>query len=169
MTPEEQLDEARGEEAVRLWDYVEDGPARPGRGAIATIAARLAREGWTPPEPVVDPDVLAFREWGAADSEADGWTGGATLHRQGHFDLSETAQAYLAGARMATEREQERAALLARCMRQEAARLRELSTINDFDETVSDGGITAGMVCRQEIAQIAQSLNDALAKNVGEA
>ncbi|MFN9042934.1 MAG: hypothetical protein ACK5Y7_02505 [Betaproteobacteria bacterium] len=132
------------------------------------FAARLAREGWTPPEPV-DPDVLAFREWGAADSEADGWTGGATLHRQGHFDLSETAQAYLAGARMATEREQERAALLARCMRQEAARLRELSTINDFDETVSDGGITAGMVCRQEIAQIAQSLNDALAKNVGEA
>ena len=136
---------------------------------IEYFIIEVVRENWTPPEPVVDPDVLAFREWGAADCEADGWTAGATLHRQGHFDLSETAQAYLAGARMATEREQERAALLARCMRQEAARLRELSTINDFDETVSDGGITAGMVCRQEIAQIAQSLNDALAKYNGEA
>ncbi|MCA6361317.1 hypothetical protein [Phenylobacterium sp.] len=76
------------------------------------FAARLAREGWTPPEPVVDPDVLAFREWGAADSEADGWTRGAALHRQGHFDLSEGAAAFLAGARMAREQEQERAKVL---------------------------------------------------------
>jgi len=103
MTPEK-LDEARAKEAWRLFST--DGPT------AVTIAARLARENWTPPEPVVDPDVLAFREWGAADSEADGWTGGATLHRQGHFDLSETAQAYLAGARMAAEREQERAKVL---------------------------------------------------------
>ena len=132
MTPEEQLDEARGEEAVRLWDYVEDGPARPGRGAIATIAARLAREGWTPPEPEpADPDVLAFREWGAADSEADGWTGGATLHRQGHFDLSETAQAYLAGARMAAEREQERAKVLVEYVSAHTQGLNAILTCHD--------------------------------------
>ena len=92
MSPEE-LDEARAKEA----------------GGDPVKAARLAREGWTPPEPVVDPDVLAFREWGAADSKADGWTGGATLHRQGYFDLSEVAKAYLAGARMAREQERERA------------------------------------------------------------
>ena len=100
MTPEE-LDEARTREAMRLWG---SNIWKPGDvSAVGNIAARLAREGWTPPEPVVDPDILAFREWGAADSEADGWTGGATLHRQGHFDLSEGAQAYLAGARMARE------------------------------------------------------------------
>jgi hypothetical protein len=75
---------------------------------VQDYVIEVVRENWTPPEPV-DPDILAFREWGAADSEADGWTGGATLHRQGHFDLSEGAQAYLAGARMAREREQERA------------------------------------------------------------
>jgi hypothetical protein len=98
MTPEEQLDEARGEEAVRLWDYVEDGPARPGRGAIATIAARLAREGWTPPEPEpADPDVLAFREWVATSPYRTPGT---------------LCQAYLAGARMAREQEQERAKVL---------------------------------------------------------
>ncbi|MCA6276579.1 MAG: hypothetical protein IM662_02320 [Phenylobacterium sp.] len=108
MSPEEQLDEARGKEALREADeanryftFLE----------VATLAARRAREGWTPPEPV-DPDVLAFREWGAADCEADGWTAGATLHRQGHFDLSEGAAAFLAGARMAREQEQERAKVL---------------------------------------------------------
>jgi hypothetical protein len=69
---------------------------------VQDYVIEVVRENWTPPEPV-DPDILAFREWGAADSEADGWTGGATLHRQGHFDLSEGAQAYLAGARMARE------------------------------------------------------------------
>jgi hypothetical protein len=95
MTPEE-LDEAR---------------VRAERIRRRRFAARLAREGWTPPEPV-DPDVLAFREWGAADSEADGWTRGAALHRQGHFDLSEGAAAFLAGARMAREQEQERAKVL---------------------------------------------------------
>jgi len=61
MTPEE-LDEARTREAMRLWG---SNIWKPGDvSAVGNIAARLAREGWTPPEPVVDPDVLAFREWG---------------------------------------------------------------------------------------------------------
>ncbi len=75
---------------------------------VQDYVIEVVRENWTPPEPV-DPDILAFREWGAADSKADGWTGGATLHRQGYFDLSEVAKAYLAGARMAREQERERA------------------------------------------------------------
>ena len=160
MTPEE-LDEARTREAMRLWG---SNIWKPGDvSAVGNIAARLARENWTPP-PAVDPYILAFREWASNKSP-----NGARMYRSGVHDTGYVAQCFLAGARTATRRELERAALLARCMRQEAARLRELSTINDFDETVSDGGITAGMVCRQEIAQIAQSLNDALAKNVGEA
>ncbi len=88
MTPEE-LDKARAEEAWRTsGDY---SVAR-----VATIAARLAREGWTPPEPV-DPDLLAFREW----------AGSFTPTR--HLTISD---AYFAGARMAREQEQERAKVL---------------------------------------------------------
>ena len=88
MSPEE-LDEARVEEARRRWNS--NDPTIPD---IATGAARLAREGWTPPEPV-DPDVLAFREWAA--------------HRGGQ---GEPWMAYLAGARMAREQERERAKVL---------------------------------------------------------
>lgn len=52
MTPEE-LDKATADEAWRLLEEGQD---------VAVIAARMAREGWKPPEPV-DPDVLAYREW----------------------------------------------------------------------------------------------------------
>jgi len=52
MTNEE-LDEATADEAWRLLEEGQD---------VATIAARLAREGYAPPEPV-DPDVLAVREF----------------------------------------------------------------------------------------------------------
>lgn len=54
----EQLDEARAMEGVRLWQLCRDvnGPAH------AVITARLAREGWTPPEPV-DPDLIAVLEF----------------------------------------------------------------------------------------------------------
>ena len=83
MTDQEQLDEARAKEA----------------GGDPVKAARLARENWTPPEPVVDPDELAFREWAARR-----WPG-ATLS-------AAVADAYYAGARMAREREQERAKVL---------------------------------------------------------
>ncbi len=91
MTPEE-LDEARAKEAWRLFST--DGPTAP------TIAARLAREGWTPPEPA-DPDLLAFREWAAA---------------QGPGPQALLRAAYLAGARMATKRERERAKVLVECV-----------------------------------------------------
>jgi hypothetical protein len=85
MTPEE-LDEARAKEAWRIYD---GGGIHTPPSAI--IAARLAREGWMPPEPV-DPDVLAFREWIYQNNRAN------------HED------AYLAGARMARAQEQERQA-----------------------------------------------------------
>lgn len=93
MSPEEQLDEARGKEA----------------GGDPVKAARLAREGWTPP-PAVDPDILAFREW-FMKREPD-------MRRQSYaydadfWDNCLPAQAYLAGARMAREQEQERAKVL---------------------------------------------------------
>ena len=138
-------------------------PGHPIDAPTVMMAIEIALSDWTPPKPVVDPDVLAFREWLTTSPLTPRPSGDPNRYDD---ILCET---YCAGARMAREREQERAALLARCMRQKAARLRELSTINDFDETVADGGITAGMVCRQEIAQIAQSLNDALAKYNGEA
>ena len=104
MTNEE-LDEARAKEALRETDeanryftFLE----------VATLAARLAREGWTPPEPV-DPDVLAFREWMIA-------TSGTPEYREevlaGKWDRSVSALGFFAGARMAREQEQERAKVL---------------------------------------------------------
>ena len=96
MTPEE-LDQWRGQEAWRLrHEYPED--------ATEVIAARLAREGWTPPEPV-DPDVLAFREWG----ERRFGVNTASAYRLGDCDDTAIAEAYLAGARMAREQERGRA------------------------------------------------------------
>ena len=91
MTPEE-LDEARGKEAVRR--LVDSGQVYCHED-IAALGARLARENWTPPEPV-DPDLLAFREWESAQWPA----------------YTCTEAAYLAGARMAREQERERAKVL---------------------------------------------------------
>jgi hypothetical protein len=86
MTNEE-LDRATADEAWRLWQIQGADHPQP-----ATIAARLAREGWTPPEPV-DPDLLALKGW-----------------LNGPFRVVPTLEAaYLAGARMAREQEQERA------------------------------------------------------------
>ena len=53
MTNEE-LDKARADEAKRLF-----GAGHP--DLVAQLAASLAREGWTPPEPV-DPDLLLARK-----------------------------------------------------------------------------------------------------------
>jgi len=94
MTNEE-LDEARAKEAERLWDEATEGGTRPTWVPLGVIAARLARENWTPP--AVDPDLLAFREWVATSPYRTSGT---------------LCQAYLAGARMAREREQERAKVL---------------------------------------------------------
>ena len=58
MTNEE-LDEARVKEG---WRIVQDRPPTHVFffGEVGRVVARLAREGWTPPEPVSD-DVLAAR------------------------------------------------------------------------------------------------------------
>ena len=87
MTPEE-LDEARAEKA----------------GGNPVKAARLAREGWTPPEPV-DPDVLAARNW----SMEQGHPLNPDEMSEGAYDKSAPIRAYLAGARMAREQERGRA------------------------------------------------------------
>ena len=106
MTPEE-LDEARAKEAVRIWG---SQPLASGDiSAPAAIAARLAREGWTPP-PAVDRDVLAYREW--AFGHLGRFYSSPEDVLAGKWDRSVTAQAYLAGARMAREQEQERAKVL---------------------------------------------------------
>lgn len=107
MTPEE-LDEARAKEAQRLWESGQEAGS-----SSWVVAARLAREGWTPPEPVVDPDVLAWREWMASRIPSD-----AGKYLSGRHDFSPTATAFLAGARMAREREQERAKPLAYYVRE---------------------------------------------------
>jgi len=52
MTNEE-LDRARVDEAMRLWDG--------SQGSLAVITARLAREGWTPPK-AVDPDLAEAKK-----------------------------------------------------------------------------------------------------------
>lgn len=85
MSPEE-LDEARAKEAQRLWESGQESGS-----SSWVVAARLAREGWTPPEPV-DPDVLAFHAW--------------RMEQLSYVEASEgsmTAKAFLAGARMARE------------------------------------------------------------------
>lgn len=104
MTPEE-LDEARGKEAVREADEADRYFTH---FEIVTLAARLAREGWTPPElePVVDPDILAFREW-LMEREPD-MREPSYEYDADFWDNCMFAQAFLAGARMATERERER-------------------------------------------------------------
>ena len=76
---------------------------------LADFIIEVMREGWTPPAPV-DPDLLAFREWFAH-------LPGRLNQRvvlAGSWDISADARAYLAGARMATERERERAKVLVR-------------------------------------------------------
>ena len=116
MTPEE-LDEARTREAMRLWG---SNIWKPGDvSAVGNIAARLAREGWTPPEPVVDPDLLAFREWG----ERRFGVNTASAYRLGDCDDTAIADAYLAGASMAREQERERAGPLVEFVEDHSRRL----------------------------------------------
>ena len=63
-------------------------------------------ENWTPPEPVVDPDVLAWREWETRAGCSDDYRKAVLA---GKWDHSVNARVFLAGARMAREQEQERA------------------------------------------------------------
>ena len=86
-------------EAERRWDAEQGTP----RQSVIGHAIEIVRENWTPPEPEADPDVLAFREWfrGQAPNTESILTG--------EWDQTFNAVAYLAGARMAREQEQERA------------------------------------------------------------
>lgn len=104
MTNEE-LDEARAKEAQRLWECGQEAGS-----SSWVVAARLAREGWTPPKPV-DPDVLAWREWAAKDW-AELYASEVDDVQRGNRDDCPIAKAYLAGARMAREQERERAKVL---------------------------------------------------------
>jgi len=89
------------DEAHRRFD---ENPCTP----RALYIIEVVREGWTPPEPV-DPDVLAYREWELSKL-------GMLCYREevlaGDWDHFATAIAFLAGARMAREQEQERAKVL---------------------------------------------------------
>ena len=79
MTNEE-LDEARAAEAVRL--ATNGGLTAANLETPARIAARLAREGWEP----VDPIVLKAREIVAAENEAEGKPNFAAVVRKGVCD-----------------------------------------------------------------------------------
>jgi hypothetical protein len=95
MTDDE-LDRACAEEAERQWMLATKDGTQPTQTPLGVIAARLARKGYRPPEPV-DPDVLAYREWAALPE----------------FDVqSREEDAFVAGARMAREQEQGRAKVL---------------------------------------------------------
>ncbi len=79
-------------------------PGHPIDAPTVMMAIEIALSDWTPPEPV-DQDVLAFREWFADIISPE-------LSRfvpRGDYDACETCRAFLAGASMATKREQERA------------------------------------------------------------
>jgi hypothetical protein len=113
MTNEE-LDKARVDEAWRV-------AAREGHGKISMVAARLARENWTPPEPV-DPDLVAWRRW--ALTSGLGYLPSTTA--AGTWDQSESAKGFVAGARMAREQERERAGMLLSMAVESTTRFRHL-------------------------------------------
>ena len=97
MTPEE-LDMARAKEARRIFDEALSGVP----GHVATIAARLAREGWMP----VDPDLLAVREIVAATYEDAGMSGVAREFRSGGFDKATALRSALAAYKAGKEAKQ---------------------------------------------------------------
>jgi hypothetical protein len=77
------------------------GPgANLGSPPLEYFIIETVREGWTPPEPVVDRDVVAFDEWWAIKRHTPTMVASTGGWRR---------EAYLAGARMAREQEQERA------------------------------------------------------------
>ena len=108
-------------------------PGHPIDAPTVVLAIEIALSGWTPPEPV-DPDILAFREWAAENAPA---LGAAEAYRKGLSDDTHYARCFLAGARMATERERERAKVL----------LRGLESIVDADQDV------IGDIAREALAK----------------
>ena len=87
-------------EAERRW--AESTMSSRSNKTAKDFIIEVMRENWTPPEPVVDPDILAFREWAAARSPVNA----GAIHK-GLYD--EESAGFLAGARMAREQERERA------------------------------------------------------------
>lgn len=149
MIPE-QMDEATSEEIMTDKELDE------------VLIQCLIDRGWKPPEPVVNPDVLAARSWML---DSNGWALG---YRQaiiaGKWDRTSTVKAYLAGAMRAREQERKRAKVLQLKGHEAATRLLELASDNDFDEGVGENGVTVGMVIRDEIARLANNLRAANAK-----
>jgi hypothetical protein len=96
MTNEE-IDKARADEAWRLWQIQGADHPQP-----AIIAARLAREGWTPPPPV-DPDLLAVREIVAKEWEYLFYRTEARKTRSGANDLDLAVRAALAAYKAGKE------------------------------------------------------------------
>ena len=88
MSPEE-LDKARVARAFDLWHA---DPTCVGPHSLATIAARLARENWTPPDPI-SPRVMAAREWLKGNYTA----GVAPTIDRGEYDRNLEVSAFLAG------------------------------------------------------------------------
>jgi hypothetical protein len=98
MKPEE-LDKATADEAWRLLEEGQD---------VAVIAARLAREGYRPPEPV-DPDLLVVQEvLRETHPEIAAAWGNKTALWGGEYAEQAVLDAYKAGR----EQEQERAKVL---------------------------------------------------------
>jgi len=89
-------------EAERRWleEYKANGGKLSPHSSKEVHVINIMREGWTPPEPVVDPDILAFREW-VRSREARPEIRRAA--ESGEYDGGLLADAYLAGARMARE------------------------------------------------------------------
>ncbi len=94
-------------------------PGHPIDAPTVMMAIEIALSGWTPPEPVVDPDILAFREWG----ERRFGVNTASAYRLGDCDDTAIADAYLAGASMAREQERERAGPLVEFVEDHSRRL----------------------------------------------
>ena len=98
MTPEE-MDKARAKEAWRI--YMTNPPGMTGK-RLAMIAARLAREGWMPPEPV-DPDLLAVREIVAEWWDGMGSSYSAREVRAGRCDMHDLIKVALAAYKAGKE------------------------------------------------------------------
>jgi hypothetical protein len=91
MTNEE-LDQARADEARRIVDET-------GRGRATAIAARLAREGWMP----VDPLLIEAREIFARQFEEAQAHGAARQCRDGKYDSHPHAKRILAALKRGIE------------------------------------------------------------------
>jgi hypothetical protein len=89
MTNEE-LDEARAKEAWRKCDALGFGKDYE---SPTVIAARLAREGWMPPPPPVDPDLIAVRE---LLSRAEEYEVRRQNYLNGIYDINSWVQSALA-------------------------------------------------------------------------